>query len=457
LAATGGRYFILIGVKVQYPTFEEILTVLAMPPTRRFLLAHWEGGGNTPPVLAIIRKLVARGHEVRLLGDACNQVEAEAAGASFTGWTRIPRRVDKSPESDSVKDWEVRSPLALIARMRDRVFVGPALAFAQDLLDELKRFPADVVVTSEMLLGVMAGAESAGVPCVILSPNIYFYSLPGVPPFGPGFQPAEGPFGRMRDALVRNLSLKTFGRGTSAFNATRRALGLPPLAHPFEQVARVTKHLVLTSRAFDFPTTSLPQHVHYTGPEIEDPQWVEPWRSPWKEDDARPLVLVGFSTTFQNHVPALRRIVRALSTLPVRAVVTVGPALSPDDLASAENVFVCRSAPHSQLLSHAAAVVTHAGHGTAVRSLAAGVPLLCMPMGRDQNDNAARVVARGAGLRVNAKAGVKKIQQAIRELLQSPRYRENAQKLGKQIVEDVCNSSTLEVLEEVASFTNQRA
>jgi UDP:flavonoid glycosyltransferase YjiC (YdhE family) len=156
-------------------------------------------------------------------------------------------------------------------------------------------------------------------------------------------------------------------------------------------------------------------------------------------------------------VPALRRIVRALSTLPVRAVVTVGPALSPDDLASAENVFVCRSAPHSQLLSHAAAVVTHAGHGTAVRSLAAGVPLLCMPMGRDQNDNAARVVARGAGLRVNAKAGVKKIQQAIRELLQSPRYRENAQKLGKQIVEDVCNSSTLEVLEEVASFTNQRA
>jgi len=442
---------------VQNPTFEEILAVLAAPSRRRLLFAHWEGGGNTPPVLAIVKRLVARGHEVRVLSDACNQSEVEAAGASFSSWTRIPRRMDKSAESDLIKDWELRSPLSLIARLRDRLFVGPALEFAQDLLDELQRFLADIVVTSEMLLGVMAGAESVGVPCVILSPNIYLFPLPGVPPFGPGLQPARGPLGRIRDSLVRNLSFKTFGKGTTAFNATRRALGLAPLDHPFHQVTRVAKHLVLTSPAFDFPATSLPPHVQYTGPEIEDPVWVEPWRSPWRNDDPRPLILVAFSTTFQNQAPILRRIITALSTLAVRAVVTAGPALSLEEFPKMENVFICSSAPHSHLLPHAAAVVTHAGHGTVIRSLAAGVPLLCMPMGRDQNDNAARVVARGAGLRVGPRSKETKIRQSIQELLESPQYLENARALGKKIVEDIRNSSTVEVLEEVARNSSRKA
>ena len=38
--------------------------------------------------------------------------------------------------------------------------------------------------------------------------------------------------------------------------------------------------------------------------------------------------------------------------------------------------------------------------GTVTRALAAGVPLVCMPMGRDQPDVAARVIHAGAGLRL---------------------------------------------------------
>jgi UDP:flavonoid glycosyltransferase YjiC (YdhE family) len=428
--------------------------VAAMPVAstiRRFLFAHWEGGGNTPPMLAIVRRLVARGHEVRVLSDLCNQAEVESAGASFASWTRIPRRSDKSAESDPIKDWEVRSPLVLLGRLRDRLFVGPALAYAQDLLEELARFPADAVVTSEMLLGVMAAAESAGTPCVGLSANIYLYPLPGVPPFGPGLQPAKGLPGHLRDALVRNFSLRVFGRGTAVFNDTRRALGLLPLAHPFEQTTRLARHLVLTSAAFDFPATSLPENVVYTGPELDDPEWADPWNPPWSASDQRPLVVVGFSATFQNQGRLLGRIIEALSRLNTRAVVTVGPALNMTDLPAAPNVFVCRSASHNQLLPEAAAVVTHAGHGTVIRSLAAGVPLLCMPMGRDQNDNAARIVARGAGLRMSPKSSIKSIRNGILEILESPRYREKAREMGKVIAKDARNSSALLILEEVAA------
>ena len=169
---------------------------------RSFLVATWEGGGNMPPVLSIIRKLISRGHNVRMIGDSCQRAEAEEAGASFSAWQRVAPRPDKSAEFDPIKDWEVKSPPELLGRLRDRLFIGPALAYARDVLEELQRFPADAVLTSEMLLGVMVGAEAAGVPCVALCSNVYLYPLPGVPPFGPGFQPRRGLLGLMRDTAV---------------------------------------------------------------------------------------------------------------------------------------------------------------------------------------------------------------------------------------------------------------
>src|SRR5262249_3956952 len=141
----------------------------------------------------------------------------------------------------------------------------------------------------------------------------------------------------------------------------------------------------LTSAAFDFESTNPPQRVVYAGPELDDPEWTGSWRSPWSASDRRPLVLVGFSTTYQDQAGVLTRVIEALRDLDVRAVVTTGPAIQVRAVPTAPNVHVCPSAPHSAVLDEACAAITHAGHGTVIRTLAAGVPLVCMPMGRDQN------------------------------------------------------------------------
>jgi MGT family glycosyltransferase len=417
---------------------------------RRFLFTHWEGGGNTPPIVSIVRRLVARGHDVRVLSDPCNREDFQAAGASFAPWTRAPHRLDKSPASDPMRDWEARSPVEMMKRLSDYLFVGSALARAQDTLDEVNRFHPDVIATSEMLLGVMAAAESAKIPCVALSSNIYVFPLPDLPAFGPGFLPARGPLGRLRDRFVRSMARRTFGKGTVLFNQARAALGLSPVSHPFDQLESLSRHLVLTSAAFDFPTKFLPSTVVYTGPELDDPDWVEPWQSPWKADDTRPLVLVGFSSTFQDQGQSLQRVINALGSLPVRTVVTTGPAIDIASLNAGPNVHLCRSAPHNQLLRQASLVITHAGHGTVIRALAAGVPMLCMPMGRDQNDNAARVFARGVGLRLSPKAATEKIRTVVEQLLHDPTYMQRAHELGQQITRDAMESPAVEILENVA-------
>jgi MGT family glycosyltransferase len=417
---------------------------------RRFLIAHWEGGGNTPPMLALVRRLISHGHCVLVLSDPCNREEVDAAGASFASWERAPAREDKSPASDPLRDWEAKGPPDVLRRLCDHLFVGTALARAQDVLATLEQFPADAIVASEMLLGVMAAAEAKHLPCAALASNVYLFPLPGVPPFGPGFQPARTFVGRARDRFIASMTHKLFGSYTKKLNEARAALGLEPLSHPFDQIARVDRVLVQTSRAFDFPTTGLPENVVYVGPEIDDPAWVEPWQSPWPKDDPRPLVLASFSTTFQDQSAAMSRVIEALGTLHLRAVVTTGPAVDPDSLKAPPNVHVCRSAPHNQLLRDTALMITHAGHGTVIRSLAAGVPLVCMPMGRDQNDNAARVVARHVGVRVRPTASAGAITHAVTKVLQDPKYRQAAKQLGRRISADARESRAAEILEELA-------
>jgi hypothetical protein len=129
-------------------------------------------------------------------------------------------------------------------------------------------------------------------------------------------------------------------------NAARAAFSLPPLAHTFEQNDRAARVLVLSSEAFDFPGPPFPPNVRFVGAQLDDPTWAAPWVSPFDPVDARPLILVGLSSTFQNQLPVLQRIADALAALPVRALITTGPALAGQKLSAAEHVRVVESAPH---------------------------------------------------------------------------------------------------------------
>jgi UDP-glucoronosyl and UDP-glucosyl transferase len=75
--------------------------------------------------------------------------------------------------------------------------------------------------------------------------------------------------------------------------------------------------------------------------------------------------------------------------------VTTGPAVDPAVIPAPQNVSVQRWARHADVLPHCSAVVTHGGHVTVLKALAAGVPLVVVPLGRDQPGNAARVVHAG--------------------------------------------------------------
>lgn len=423
----------------------------ATPQRRRFLFTTWEGGGNIPPTIEVARKLVAAGHNVRVLGDTCTRAEAEACGASFVCWTRAPNRADRTPASQTFQDWAAATPQeGLLAVVRD-CWAAPSLAYAQDTLDELKRQAVDVVVTGEMLFGVMAACESIGQGFVILGSAISFTPLPGIPPLGPGLAPARNEQERAVHAQIAQASQAMFDTGLPVFNQTRTALGLKPLTHLFDQYQAAERELLPTSAAYDFPATQTFDRIRYVGPQLADPHWAREWTSPWAASDTRPLVVVGFSTTFQNHAAILQRSIDALASLPVRVLVTLGGAIDRHALRAADNCVLVDSAPHSVVMPQAAFVVTHGGHGTVMRALVSRVPMLVIPLGRDQADNAIRVTERGAGLSLPADASVDALHAACERLLSEAAFRDAARRLGDRVAADAERSPVVRELEASAS------
>lgn len=418
----------------------------------KFLFALWDGGGAVPPELGVARRLIARDHHVRIIADPTLRDQAVAIGAGFTSWRAAPHRTPGAAAEDPVKDWEVRNPMTMLARIRDRLIAGPAGAMAADTAAELAGHIPDALVADYFLFGAMIPAQAAGLPVAALVPNIWSLPTRGTPPLGPGFPLARGRLGRSRDAILTTLTNRVFAKGLPALNAARAEHGLAPLTSLYDQVLTAQRILVLSSPTFDYAAPFVPGNVRYVGPVLDEPGWAEPLSLPWP-DDGRPIVLVGLSSTFQDQAALVQRIIDALADLPVHAVVTTGPALDPAMFSASRNVHVVRSAPHGPLIDRAAVVVTHCGHGTTLKSLAAGVPLVCIPMGRDQDDTAARVVHHGAGVRLSAKASTDRIRAAVGEVLTHDGYRFAAARLADAVATERETSALVTELENLTTVS----
>jgi MGT family glycosyltransferase len=170
--------------------------------------------------------------------------------------------------------------------------------------------------------------------------------------------------------------------------------------------------------------------VRYVGPQLDDASRAEPLDLPLAED--RPLVVVSFSTRYAA-TQVVQRLVAAVAKLRVHGLVTLGPALRPEDLRLPPNVVARRFVPHAAVLPRARLVITHAGLGTVMAALAHGTPLLCIPLKNDQFENAARVVAARAGRTLSRHATRRSLRRAILHVLNEPRFGEGAQRMAEAI------------------------
>ena len=178
---------------------------------------------------------------------------------------------------------------------------------------------------------------------------------------------------------------------------------------------------------------------------FRDPAWEEQagelpdW---WPGHDEEPLVYVTFGSvagSFAQALPVYDVAMRAVAELRVRVLLTVGRDLDLGALPDPPgNVRVERWVPQQDVLGHAAAAVVHGGSGSTLGAVAAGVPLVVVPLFADQPHNARRVAEVGAGLAVEPNRGeldavVAPLRDAIQAVLSEPSYRHTARALADEL------------------------
>lgn len=402
---------------------------------QKYVFVTFEAGGNVAPVLAAARRMVEEGHDVRVLSEPCLEPAIRDVGARFSSFSRFFHRTDRSEEI--FFDWEASSPPAALKRSLERVILGPADRVADDVKAELEREPCDALVVDWLMPGAVVVGQARRIPTAVLFHCVSMLPAPGRPP-GP-LLPAQGPLGRLRDRVVWGMFRALVGRFLPRLNALRAREGLAPLDDVLQQYTVADRILHQTSRAFDFVPTQQPENEVYVGPVLDDPDWLKTaeWESPFDPGDERPLVVVSMSSTFQAQQALLQAAIDALGTLDVRGLVTLGPAMATGDFSAPANVRLVESAPHALVFPHASAFVSHCGHGSVMRALAGGVPIVGLPMGRDQDANAARIVHRGLGLKPKkTREGIAK---AVERMLGEASFRQAATRMQRAIACDVAD------------------
>jgi UDP:flavonoid glycosyltransferase YjiC (YdhE family) len=383
--------------------------------------------GNAPPQLAVTRSLVERGHDVRVVAHRAGRERVERTGATMIEFEGSTAELDLTrAETDSVRDWAAKTSLGAAVRLRDRGMIEPLPEATRQFAGLLRDRPADVVLFDWLFLGAAVAAEAAGTPAAALVHCPYPLPIAGAPPLFSGMKPMAGAIGALRDRTVNGFFRRFSAAGLPQLNRVRGECGLEPLSAWEDQLRSVAGIYVLTAPELDFAgALPLPANVHYVGPAFE--HYSDEWSSPWPPENSNPLILVSFSTSYMNQNALVQRVLDAVDGLKARVLFTAGPAIDVAQLRIPANTRTEVFVPHRAILPKVALVITHAGWQTVNAALSCGVPLVCIPDGRDQPDNAARVVSIGAGVRLKKKASSSKIRRAVEEALLDPNLKRRAE------------------------------
>jgi len=238
----------------------------------------------------------------------------------------------------------------------------------------------------------LCAAEQAGLPVVAFVHTLYA-------------DVAAGPRSPMHMAAT-----------VDGVNALRAELGLEPVARLPDLLDRASRVLVTTVPELDRPDGPLPPNVQYVGPILEEPGPHAGWAAPWPSSDT-PLVVVSLGTTPMDEGPLLQRALDAMADLPVHVWATVGTHLDPASFTVPANAVVSRYVRHAAVLPHADLFVGHGGLSGIGAALSFSLPLICIPLGREQPDNASRVEAAGAGRTLVPDVSVDELRAAVARML----------------------------------------
>jgi len=366
------------------------------------------GAGHFTPLVPFLAAARRQGHETLVIGPPAVGPMVEAAGYAFVAG-------GEPPES-------------LIAPIRERLPLAPP-------------HEASILGNRELFGRLAAGAMLAGMhrvcgewaPDLVLRDPCEYASAVVAPPLGvPTAQVA--------------ISLASAEAGSIAAAAPALEEHRPGLVEEVLAMPYLTR----------FPA-SLDPSTFATTIRFGEPELIASPLPDWWDGSTAPLVYLTMGTVvahLSSAATVYRTLLDALAPLDARVLLTVGRHFDPTGLGAVPaNTHVEAWVDHADAASAADLVVCHGGSGTVFGTLAAGVPLVVVPVLGDQFDNGIRVAECGAGItlgpapeaggpagdgpdegrRVIDDGDRQRITEAVSAVLGTASYRDRAQSVAEEM------------------------
>ncbi|MET0269584.1 MAG: glycosyltransferase [Sphingomonas sp.] len=374
--------------------------------------------GHLNPLQALGAALIAQGHRVTIVHVPGVDRFVTVPGIGFAALPHAPEPIDAF-------FWKLAQPGGPIGLNRmiraTAAMTGTLLRHAPAVLE---RIGADAVIADAVEPAGPLIAARLGVPHVVSVTGLPLLAEESVPPPFLGWRYRTDAIGRMRNRGGYRVADRLMRPVTRVLDACRHEWGLagdgpPPLVH-----------VAQCPRGLDYPREALPPQFRYGSP----------WRAaaaadPDVPEDGRPLVFCSLGTLQGSRRGLFATMAAACAMIGARAVIGHGGGLSPAEEAGLPGDPLVRAFwPQEAVLRGCAAAVLHGGFNTVLDALAAGVPIVALPIAFEQPATAARLVRVGAGRALLPRwLGVRALAAALDEVIRAPGYRAAARAIAGEM------------------------
>jgi sterol 3beta-glucosyltransferase len=404
--------------------------------------------GDVAPFTGLGAALRTAGHSVTIAGYEMSAALVTACGLEFRVLPGDPRILDS-------RRWQrTAGPLG-------------AARLVRLIADHVRELNASILAVARQGTDVMllAGLSTIG--------GYHIAESLGLPSMGLSLQPVH-PTGEFPPSIVAARSL---GRlGNRAAGKALMLMGVPAMRGPVQELRAelglprlgTREAIFLRQHAERWPVfhgfspAVVPRPADWRdGLEIGGYWWPErpaAWSPPADLEDflaaGPPPVFVSFGSMSPDGADRLGEMVAmAGRQAGVRMVIQPGRAGLAQAGPPPGDSIVIGDMPHEWLFPRMAAVIHHAGAGTAAAGLRAGVPAVTVPMIADQPFWAARLAALGTGPPPipYKQASAQALAAAIRDAITRPSYRTQAEAMARRLA---CEDGAAPIVSMLACLSN---
>ena len=427
----------------------------AIGTKKKVVFTTWGSFGDLHPFMALALELQERGFISAIATSPLYREKVEAAGIAFH-----PVRPDLPPP-DAADSTE------LIRRVSNSRW-GPGYLFRELLIPHLRETyadtlaavtaggGADLLVSHQVPLTAPLVAEHTGIKWIssVLFPIAFASAYdPPTPPQLPSLRTLATTHPLIARTLF-GLGKWTTKSWVEPIQQLRKELGLPRSRNPiFEGQHSPALVLALFSKLLAQVQPDFPPNTIITGFPFYDRKDAEP---PSPEllrflNEGEPPILFTLGSSLVWIAKDFYNVsIAAAQRLGKRALLLIGDKRNLPQTKLPEGMAAFDYAPHSLVMPRAGVIVHQGGIGTTGQALRAGRPMLVVPFGQDQPDNARRCAQLGVGRTLSfSRFTVPRVVSELSELLNNSVYRERSAKVGEQVQDENGKKTAGDAIEEV--------